>query len=84
MAVKMKKDEVPEIFREPILYREWAHWLCTTDRYRTAINYFKKVSTLLPEVELKTLVGHCKALLKNVKYIEAEKIAQKCMLLGTT
>lgn len=80
----LKKEEAPEVFREAILYREWGYWLAGLGSYSLAIDYFKKASKL-PEVEdLRSLIGHCRVLLKNAQYLDAEKLSEKCMTLGIT
>ncbi|EZA57199.1 Tetratricopeptide repeat protein [Ooceraea biroi] len=77
----LKKEEAPEVFREAILYREWGHRLASLGSYPLAIDYFKKASKLAEVEDLRSLIGHCRALLRNAKYFKAEKLSGKCMTL---
>lgn len=75
--------EAPVIFRESILYREWAHRLASLGRNSLAIDYFEKASKLAEIEELRTLIGHCAVLIRAAKYPAAEKLSQRCMEIGT-
>lgn len=78
------REEAPEVFREPILYREWGYRLASLGRYLLAIDYFEKASKSAKVEDLRTLIGLYRALIKCTKYFAAEKLSEKCMKLGTT
>lgn len=79
-----KKEEVPEVFREPILYREWGYRLANLRRYSLAIDYFERASKLAEAEDLRTLIGLCRALIKYTKYPAAEILSERCMTIGKT
>ncbi|XP_025263407.1 tetratricopeptide repeat protein 25-like [Camponotus floridanus] len=72
-----RREEVPEVFREAILYREWGYRLASLGRYPLAIDYYEKASKLTED--LRTLIGLCRALIKYTRYVAAEKVSEKCM-----
>ncbi|XP_029172700.1 uncharacterized protein LOC114941759, partial [Nylanderia fulva] len=72
-----KKEEAPEVFREAILYREWGYRLASLDRYPIAIDYFEKASKTAED--LRTLIGLCRTLIKHTRYVDAEKLSEKCL-----
>lgn len=76
------REEAPVIFREPILYREWGHRLANLGRNSSAIDYFEKATELAGAEELRTLIGHCKVLIRDAKYPAALKLSEKCMEIG--
>jgi len=76
-----RREEVPEVFREAILYREWGYRLASLGRYPLAIDYYEKASKLAED--LRTLIGLCRALIKYTRYVAAEKVSEKCMKIGT-
>lgn len=75
-------EEASEIFREPILYREWGYRLASLGRYPSAIDYFEKASKLTEVEDVRTLIGLCRALIKYAKYPAAEKLSERCMKIG--
>lgn len=78
----LKREEVPEIFREAILYREWGYRLVSLGKYLLAIDYFEKASKSAEIKDLRTLIGLYRALIKSTKYFAAEKLSEKCMKIG--
>ncbi|KAG5332863.1 TTC25 protein, partial [Acromyrmex heyeri] len=78
----MKEEEVPEIYREAILYREWGYQLTALGRYSSAIDYFEKASKSAKDEDLRTLIGLYRALIKCTKYFAAEKLSEKCMKIA--
>lgn len=79
-----KMEEASEVFREPILYRDWGYRLTSLGRYPLAIHYFEKASKLVEVEDLGTLIGLCRALIKYTKYAAAEKLSERCMKIGMT
>lgn len=75
-----RMEEVPEVFREAILYREWGYRLTSLGRYPLAIDYYEKASKLTED--LRTLIGLCRVLIKYTRYVAAEKVSEKCMKIG--
>ncbi|XP_070522365.1 outer dynein arm-docking complex subunit 4-like [Cardiocondyla obscurior] len=75
----LKREEPPKIFREAIVYREWGYRLASLGRYLLAVNYFEKAYESADAEDLRTLIGLYRALIKCTKYIEAEKLSEKCM-----
>lgn len=76
-----KKEEAPEVFREAILYREWGYRLASLGKYPIAIDYFEKASKTTED--LRTLIGLCRTLIKHTRYVDAEKLSEKCIKIGT-
>ncbi|XP_018357039.1 PREDICTED: uncharacterized protein LOC108757136 [Trachymyrmex septentrionalis] len=76
MAMGLKGEEAPEVYREDILYREWGYQLTARARYFLAIDYFEKSAKV---ENLRTLIGLYRALRKCAKYFAAEKLSEKCM-----
>lgn len=77
-----KGEEAPEVFREAILYREWAYRLASLQKYPTAIDYFEKASELTRGEDLRSLIGLCRALINYAKYPDAGRISEKCIEIG--
>ncbi|XP_015188348.1 PREDICTED: tetratricopeptide repeat protein 25-like [Polistes dominula] len=78
---KRKKDDKPEIFREKILYREWARRFTTIEKNLEAVTYYEKAMKVADEDDVRALLGLCRAQFNFTKYIDAAKIAEKCMQL---
>ncbi|KAK2575619.1 hypothetical protein KPH14_011323 [Odynerus spinipes] len=79
---KSKKDEAPEIFRETILYREWARRFTTMEKYLKAITYFRKaMKSSTGEDDVRMLLGLCQAQFNFTKYLSAAEMSEKCMKL---
>ncbi|KAL6263796.1 hypothetical protein P5V15_003879 [Pogonomyrmex californicus] len=75
-----KEEEPLAVFREAILYREWGYRLANlASRYLLAIDYFEKASKSAEAEDLRTLIGLYKTLIKCTKYVEAEKLSERCM-----
>ncbi|XP_043503466.1 uncharacterized protein LOC122525000 [Polistes fuscatus] len=77
---KRKKDEPPEIFREKILYREWARRFTTMQKNLLAVIYYEKAMKS-DEDDVRTLLGLCKAKFHFTKYVAAARLAEKCLQL---
>nr|KAF7421699.1 hypothetical protein H0235_009535 [Vespula pensylvanica] len=79
---KEKKDSQPEIFREKILYREWARRFTTIEKYDKAITYFQKaIKSAVDDKDVRLLLGLCKAQFNFCRYSIAVDTAEKCMEL---
>ncbi|XP_046823294.1 outer dynein arm-docking complex subunit 4-like isoform X1 [Vespa crabro] len=77
---KEKKDGGTEIFREKILYREWARRFTIMEKYTQAITYFEKaIQSADDDKDVRLFLGLCKAQFNFTRYRIAVQISEKCM-----
>lgn len=80
--IMRRNEEVPELFRGAILYREWGYRLTTIKKLMEAVRSFEKSIELSEENNLRTLLGLARALMMFTRYRAAAENADKCLEIG--
>lgn len=78
----MKKDVVPEFFRDSITYREWGYTFARLGKYPIAEIYFDKAIKAGLDKDLRTYLGLCKTQVNYARYNRARKTTEKCVSIG--
>ena len=76
------KDENPELFRGPIVYREWGCRFTNAKQHINAVKYLEKSIEMGEGNDLRTLLTLARALTTFTRYRAAAEIANKCMEIG--